>query len=109
MLAPFFLGLRRDILRENFDDTILPYLQVGAGPLAGFAFPYGYGFWESLRHATTAWTVGGFAGFGVNFAIDKKTAGLVDVRYNVMIFPDEIGPRKDYSGPAISLGVLRGF
>ncbi|MDZ7289053.1 MAG: hypothetical protein ONB44_01585 [candidate division KSB1 bacterium] len=109
MLVPFFFGLRRDVLRETFDNSFLPYLQVGAGPLAGFAFPYGYSFWESLRHATTAWTIGGFAGAGVNFAIDKKTAGLLDLRYNVMIFPERIGPRHDYSGPAISVGVLRGF
>jgi hypothetical protein len=109
MLVPFFVGLRRDILRENFDNTILPYLQVGAGPLAGVAFPYGFGFWETLRRATSAWTIGGFAGAGVNFAIDKKTAGLVDLRYNVMMFPERLGPRKDYSGPAIAFGVMRGF
>jgi hypothetical protein len=109
MLVPFFLGLRRDVLRENFDNSILPYLQIGAGPVAGLAFPYGYGFWETLRRTTTAWTLGGFAGAGVNFAIDKKTAGLVDLRYNIFIFPDEIGPRRNYSGPAIAFGILRGF
>jgi hypothetical protein len=109
MLVPLFFGLRRDVLRENFDDTILPYVQVGAGPLAGFAFPYGYSFWGSLRRAATTWTIGGFAGAGVNFAINKKTVGLVDVRYNVMIFPEQVGPRQNYSGPAISFGVLRGF
>jgi hypothetical protein len=109
MLVPLFLGLRRDIFRENFDNTVLPYIQFGAGPLAGVAFPYGYGFWESVRRSTTAWTVGGFAGAGLNFALDKKTAGLVDFRYNIMVFPETIGPRHDYSGPAISFGVLRGF
>lgn len=109
VLVPLFLGLHRDVLREYFDNSISPYLQVGAGPLVGFAIPVGYSFWRSLGSASAAWTVGGFAGFGVNFAIDKKTAGLFDLRYNVMVFPHAIGPRSNYSGPAISFGVLRGF
>ncbi|MDZ7344239.1 MAG: hypothetical protein ONA90_06955 [candidate division KSB1 bacterium] len=109
VLVPLFFGVRRDVWREHFDQSIAPYVQAGAGPLAGFAIPAGYSFWRSLGSASSAWTVGGFAGFGVNFAIDKKTAGLFDVRYNVMIFPDAIGPRSNYSGPAISFGVLRGF
>jgi len=107
MLAPFFFGLRRDVFRENFDDAILPYVQFGAGPLAGIAFPYGYNFWESLRYSNTSWTIGGFVGAGFNFGIDKKTVGLVDFRYNVMMFPEQVGPRSNYSGPAISFGVLR--
>jgi len=107
MLAPFFFGLRRDVLRENFDDSILPYVQFGAGPLAGIAFPYGYNFWESLRYSTTSWTIGGFVGAGFNFAIDKKTVGLVDFRYNIMMFPEQVGPRSNYNGPAIAFGVLR--
>jgi hypothetical protein len=106
MLVPFYLGLRRDIWRENFEG-ILPYLQFGAGPLAGTAFPYGYNFWESLRYSTTSWTIGSFVGAGFNFAIDKKTAGLIDFRYNIMIFPAPVGPRANYSGPAIAFGVLR--
>lgn len=107
MLAPFFLGLRRDVFRENFDDSILPYVQFGAGPLAGMAFPYGYNFWESLRYSNTTWTIGGFVGAGFNFAIDKKTVGLVDFRYNIMMFPEQVGPRSNYNGPAIAFGVLR--
>jgi len=107
MLAPFFFGLRRDVLRENFDESILPYIQFGAGPLAGMAFPYGYNFWESLRYSNTKWTIGGFIGAGFNFAIDKKTAGLVDFRYNIMMFPEQVGPRSNYNGPAIAFGVLR--
>ena len=109
VLVPLFFGLRRDILREHFDNSISPYLQAGAGPLAGFAIPVGYSFWRSLGSASSAWTIGGYAGFGVNFAMGKKTAGLFDLRYNVMVFPHAIGPRSNYSGPAISFGVLRGF
>jgi len=106
MLVPFFLGLRREVWREHFDG-VLPYLQVGAGPLAGMTFPYGYNFWQSLRYSTTTWTIGGFIGAGFNFAIDKKTVGLIDFRYNLMMFPEQVGPRANYSGPAIAFGVLR--
>jgi len=106
MLVPFFAGLRRDIWRENFDG-VLPYLQFGAGPIAGVAFPYGYNFWQSLRYSNTTWTIGGFVGAGFNFAIDKKTVGLVDFRYNIMMFPEQVGPRSNYNGPAIAFGVFR--
>lgn len=106
MLVPFFFGLRRDIWRESFEG-VLPYVQFGAGPLAGIAFPYGYSFWNSLRYSTAEWTIGGFLGAGFNFAIDKKTVGLVDFRYNIMRFPEQVGPRSNYSGPAIAFGVLR--
>ncbi|MCG3118853.1 MAG: hypothetical protein ALAOOOJD_01132 [bacterium] len=106
MLVPFFFGLRREVWRESFDG-MLPYVQFGAGPLAGIAFPYGYSFWNSLRYSTAEWTIGGFVGAGFNFALDKKTVGLVDFRYNIMMFPEQVGPRSNYSGPAIAFGVLR--
>jgi hypothetical protein len=106
MLVPFFFGLRRDVWRESFDG-MLSYVQFGAGPLAGMAFPYGYNFWESLRYSSTSWTIGGFVGAGFNFALDKKTVALVDFRYNIMMFPEQVGPRSNYSGPAIAFGVLR--
>jgi hypothetical protein len=106
MLVPFFFGLRRDVWRENFDG-ILPYVHFGAGPMAGIAFPYGYSFWSSLRYSTAKWTIGGFVGAGFNFGIDKKTVGLIDFRYNLMVFPEQVGPRSNYSGPAIAFGVLR--
>jgi len=109
MLVPFFLGLRRNVLRDHFDDNILPYVQIGAGPIAGFNFPYGYGFWGSLSRTTTTWTLGGFVGFGANFGLSKKIVGGIDVRYNLMPFPDDVGPRRDYSGPSFSFSVMRGF
>lgn len=109
MLAPFFLGLRRNVLHNNFDESILPYVQIGAGPIAGFNFPYGYGFWQTLEHTAVTWTVGGFIGLGANFGLSKKYVGGVDVRYNIMPFPKDVGPRHDYSGPSFSFGVMRGF
>ncbi len=109
MLVPFFVGLRRNVLRDNFDDSVLPYVQIGAGPIAGFNFPYGFGFWQTLSRASTTWTLGGFVGFGANFGLSKKFVGGVDVRFNIMSFPDEVGPRRDYSGPSFSFSVMRGF
>lgn len=109
MLVPFFLGLRRNVLRNHFDESILPYVQIGAGPIAGFNFPYGYGFWQTLEHTATTWTLGGFVGLGANFCLSKKFVGGIDVRYNIMPFPDNVGPRHDYSGPSISFSVMRGF
>jgi hypothetical protein len=108
MLVPLFLGLRRNVWADKVEG-ILPYTQIGAGPVAGINFPYGYGFWGSISHATTTWTLGGFFGFGANFGLSKKFVGGIDVRYNIMPFPEDVGPRHDYSGPSFSFSVMRGF
>lgn len=107
MLLPVFFGVRRDLWYEQFQDAVLPYIEAGAGPVLGFNFPYGYGFFGQFSHAAVALTAGAFIGSGLDYSMGKKTVGSINVRYNFIRFPGELGGRIDYSSLSIAFGVQR--
>jgi len=107
MLLPIFIGVRRDLWYEQFQDAVLPYIEAGAGPVVGFNFPYNRGFFGQFSHATAALTAGAFIGSGFDYSMGKKTAGTINIRYNFIRFPGELGGRSDYSSLSIAFGVSR--
>ncbi|MCA9744107.1 MAG: hypothetical protein H6695_12180 [Deferribacteres bacterium] len=107
MLLPIFFGVRRDLAYEQFKEAALPYLEAGVGPVLGFNFPYGRGFFGQFSHATTALTAGAFIGTGMDYSMGPKTVGTLNVRYNFIRFPGELAGRNDYSNLSISFGVFR--
>ena len=104
LLIPMFWGIRKNILRETFDEEIIPYVEAGAGPLIGVRFPSTSLFWNSIQRATAAYSVGGYLGLGVNYAIGQKSAGNISLRYNILKFNQTVGRRSDYSGFSIMFG-----
>ena len=109
LLIPIFWTIRKNVQRNAFNSELIPYIEAGAGPLIGIRFPANYMFQESILKATSVISAGGFIGGGFNYAIGKKGAGNMSIRYNLLKFQEKVGRRSDYSGFSIMFGYIAAF
>jgi len=105
LLVPLFYGIRKDLFYQELQDVLLPYVETAAGPVLGMLFPYDRGFLGSFSNMSTDLGMGMFFGTGLDYPINKKTMGTLNIRYNIIHFPGDFSGRANYN----SLSILFGF
>jgi outer membrane protein W len=80
-LIPVNFGLQIRLFREDVTDELRPFVNFGVTPTAIIYTPYAESFFPSFGHARAKYTVGGFAGVGVDYLTGKKSSLSLNVRY----------------------------
>lgn len=80
-MIPVNLGLQLRLFREDVTDNLRPFVNGGITPTAVISAPYDRGFFSSLAYARAKYTVGAFAGAGVDYLTSKKSSLSLNVRY----------------------------
>jgi hypothetical protein len=81
-LAPVVnLGMHIRLFREDVTDNMRPFITFGLSPTAIIYTPYNESFFSSFGHARAKYTLGGFAGIGVEYLSSKTTALSFNIRY----------------------------
>ena len=100
---PFNFGAQYRLFENELADNLRPYINVGVGPTIALTSPYAEEFFRAFSYAQTHYALGGYAGFGANFGLDKNNLIGLNVRYYYIEFLDEgveilNGRFKDYIG-----------
>jgi hypothetical protein len=108
LLVPLFAGVEYRLFREEIADNFRPYVSAAVGPAMMVIAPYqrtvttdfGGGqsmteyqqieFFESLKYATTQYTLGGYIGAGAYFGSESGTLSGISVRYYFIPFQEGI-------------------
>jgi outer membrane protein W len=69
------------LFREDVSDNMRPYFNFGAAPTAIVYTPYEESFFASFKYAKAKYTVGAFAGVGVDYLTSKSSALSFNIRY----------------------------
>lgn len=80
-MIPVDIGLQYRMFREDVTDDLRPNVSFGITPAAVIYTPYSEGFISSFGKARAKYTVGGFAGFGVDYLTSKTNSLSMNVRY----------------------------
>ncbi|RPI18534.1 MAG: hypothetical protein EHM58_04985 [Ignavibacteriae bacterium] len=80
-MVPVDIGLQFRLFREDVTDDLRPHLSIGVSPTAIIYAPYNEGIISSLGHARAKYTVGAFAGIGVDYLTSSKNSLSMNVRY----------------------------
>ncbi len=80
-MIPVDIGLQYRMFREDVTDDLRPNVSFGITPAAVIYTPYNEGFISSFGKARAKYTVGGFAGFGVDYLTSKTNSLSMNVRY----------------------------
>jgi hypothetical protein len=103
-MAPVNLGMQVRLFREDVSDNMRPYVSFGVTPAAIVYTPYDKSFLSSFAYARAKYTVGGFAGIGLDYLSGNTTALSFNVRYYYLsLFGEGINsistqPKKDFGG-----------
>ncbi|HEY3249866.1 MAG TPA: hypothetical protein VGK25_02000 [Ignavibacteria bacterium] len=81
MVPVINIGLQYRMFREEVSDNMRPYVNFGIAPAAIVYTPYSKSFFESFKYAKAKYTVGAFAGIGVDYLTNKTTALSFNIRY----------------------------
>lgn len=81
MLPVINLGLQYRVFRKEVSDNMRPYVNFGLSPAAIVYTPYNKSFFESFNFAKAKFTVGAFAGVGVDYLTNSVTSLSFNVRY----------------------------
>lgn len=75
------IGLQYRLFREDVSDNMRPFLNFGVSPAAIIYTPYNESFFSSFKFAKAKYTVGAYAGVGLDY-ITNRTSGLsFNLRY----------------------------
>lgn len=109
-IMPIYGGLQKYFYVGKISKRLVPYITTGVGPVFGLNFP-GFRGNYSQRKLPTAFRVGpaAFLGAGATFMFSPKYWITFESKYDVIYFPAKLGPWNNYSGPAFSVGISRGF
>lgn len=88
-LLPFFAGIHYKIFQQALDDNLRPYLNFAVGPTMTAYNPYEMEFFDAFRKFKAKFTLGGYAGIGANFGLDKKNLLGINIRYYYIRFFDK--------------------
>jgi hypothetical protein len=88
-LVPLNLGLQYRLFEGILYDNLRPYLNLGAGPSIVFTTPYDKEYFDAFSKAHANYAVGGYAGFGANFGLDKSSLIGINLRYYIIHLFDE--------------------
>lgn len=80
-LIPLNFGIQLRLFREEVTDNLRPFLNAGITPAAVIYTPYSESFLSSFQYARAKYTVGGFAGAGLDYITNKKSSLSLNVRY----------------------------
>ena len=107
-LIPLFGGIEYRLFRDEIADNFRPYVSAALGPAMMVVAPYqietttdlGEGmtlteykqieFFESLKYATTKYTLGGYIGAGAYFGTEGGTLSGLSIRYYFIPFQEGI-------------------
>ena len=81
MIPVINVGLQYRMFRDEVTDNMRPYINFGIAPTAVVYTPYEKSFFSSFKYARAKYTVGGFAGVGVDYLTSKTTALSFNIRY----------------------------
>jgi len=80
-MIPLNIGLQYRLFRDDVTDDLRPLVNFGISPTAIIYTPYHEAFFPSFGHARAKYTVGVFAGAGLDFLTSKKSSLSLNVRY----------------------------
>jgi hypothetical protein len=85
-LVPFTFGAQFRMFENELTDNLRPYLFAGVGPTIALTTPYDQEFFKAFSYTQTRYAVGGYAGFGANFGLDKNNLIGINVCYSYTKF-----------------------
>jgi len=88
-LVPFIFGAQFRLFEKELADNLRPYICAGVGPTIALTTPYAEEFFRAFSYAQTHYAVGGYAGFGANFGLDKNNLIGLNIRYYYTDFLDD--------------------
>jgi len=80
-MIPLNIGLQLRLFREDVTDDLRPIVNIGVAPTAIIYTPYEESFLASFGKARAKYTVGAFAGIGLDYLTNKKSSVSLNVRY----------------------------
>jgi hypothetical protein len=81
MIPVINIGMHYRMFREDVTDNMRPYLNFGIAPTAVVYTPYEKTFFSSFKYAKAKYTVGGFAGVGVDYLTSNTSSLSFNIRY----------------------------
>jgi hypothetical protein len=75
------IGGQFRLFREDVSDNMRPFFNFGIAPTALIYTPYSVPFFESIGYTRVKYTVGGYAGFGLDYLSSRKSALSFNLRY----------------------------
>jgi outer membrane protein W len=75
------IGMQYRMFREDVTDNMRPFINFGVSPSAIIYTPYDEPFFSSFKYARAKYTIGGYAGIGLDYVTGKKSALSFNVRY----------------------------
>lgn len=80
-MIPLNIGMQVRFFREDVTDNLRPQINFGITPTALIYTPYDKSFFPSFGYAKAKYTIGVFAGVGVDYLTSKKSSLNFNVRY----------------------------
>lgn len=80
-MIPLNLGLQFRLFKDDVTDDLRPLVNFGISPTAVIYTPYNESFLASFGHARAKYTVGVFAGAGLDYLTSKTSSVSLNVRY----------------------------
>ena len=92
------ITLKKRFFADDLDDNFQPFITGGVGPYYGMNFPEKDATPEGIPTPDQyAWTVGGFAGAGVDVNVNEKMFIGIRGQYRVIPFSKILGERSNHS------------
>ncbi len=88
-MVPILFGAQLRLFENELADNLRPYINIGVGPTIALTTPYVEEFFKAFSYSQAHYGVGGYAGFGANFGLDKNNLIGLNVRYYYTDFLDD--------------------
>lgn len=75
------IGMQFRMFRDEVTDNMRPFFNFGVAPTAIVYTPYDKSFFSSFKYARAKYTVGGFAGVGVDYVTSATSSLTFNIRY----------------------------
>jgi hypothetical protein len=75
------LGMQIRLFRDDVTDNMRPFINFGVSPAAIMYTPYNESFFSSFKYAKAKYTVGGYAGVGLDYMTNKTSGLSFNLRY----------------------------
>jgi hypothetical protein len=104
MVPVLNFGMQYRMFREDVTDNMRPYFNLGIAPTAIVYTPYRESFFSSFKYAKAKYTVGGFAGVGVDYlTINTSSISFNIMYYYISLFGEgiksiSVSEKKQYGG-----------
>lgn len=75
------IGAQLRLFRDDVTDNLRPFVNFGISPTAIMYTPYSESFLSSFKYAQAKYTVGAFAGIGLDYVTNKHSSLSMNIRY----------------------------